>query len=229
MWTTYIWQPFNKRGAARRLVEWTPGESRLDILDGAYRILVGLALEWILTSSNRTQRDTATKGLVRLFTDNLPPRNAASDGSCFANELLLRPPLVGQRLHRIADDGATPFSEDSVANGYGTNYVPGFENRSYGDSVYDARQRLAGLYNYEIPVTLTIRSTPVLNTAFGGWHFAGITALQSGFPITIYDGGVYNSLYCDQFSFVNCPDVPNTSTFHIKQKIQEALATTGSM
>jgi len=50
----------------------------------------------------------------------------------------------------------------------------------------------------------------------GGWNFAGITALQSGFPVTIYDGGVYNSLYCDEFSFVNCPDVPNTSTFRIK-------------
>jgi hypothetical protein len=40
--------------------------------------------------------------------------------------------------------------------------------------------------------------------------------LQSGFPVLIYDAGVYNSLYCDQFSFVSCPDVPNTSTFNIK-------------
>jgi hypothetical protein len=105
--------------------------------------------------------------------------------------------------------------EDSVANGYGTNYVPGFEHQSYGDSVYDARQRLVGLYNYEIPVTQGMRGTPWLRSALGGWHFSGITTLQNGFPITIYDAGVYNSLYCDQFSFVNCPDVPNTSTFHI--------------
>jgi Carboxypeptidase regulatory-like domain len=103
--------------------------------------------------------------------------------------------------------------EDSVANGYGTNYVPGFENRSYGNSVYDARQRLAALYNYEIPVAW--HGPALLHSALGGWHFSGITALQSGFPITIYDGGVFNSLYCDQFSFVNCPDVPDTSTFHI--------------
>ncbi|MGB9148490.1 MAG: carboxypeptidase-like regulatory domain-containing protein, partial [Acidobacteriaceae bacterium] len=103
--------------------------------------------------------------------------------------------------------------EDSVANGYGTNYVPGFENQSYGDSVYDARQRLAALYNYEIPVAF--RGSALLRSALNGWHFSGITALQTGFPITIYDEGVFNSLYCDQFSFVNCPDVPNTSTFHI--------------
>ena len=57
--------------------------------------------------------------------------------------------------------------------------------------------------------------TPFLRSALVGWHFSGITTLQTGFPITIYDAGVYNSLYCDQFSFVNCPDVPNTSTFHI--------------
>lgn len=106
--------------------------------------------------------------------------------------------------------------EDSVANGYGTNYVPGFEYLSYGDSVYDARQRLVGLYNYEIPVPQAIAGNAFLRSAFSGWHFSGITALQSGFPVTVYDGGVFNSLYCDQFSFVNCPDVPVTSTFHIK-------------
>jgi hypothetical protein len=74
LWTTtYLWESFSKRGAARRLVEWTTGESKLDILDDASRGLIGLALGWILTSSNRTQRDTATKGLVRLFTDRLQP------------------------------------------------------------------------------------------------------------------------------------------------------------
>ena len=108
--------------------------------------------------------------------------------------------------------------EDSVANGYGTNYVPGFEHLSYGDSAYDARQRLVGVYNYEVPLPQAIRNTPLVRPTLGGWHFAGITALQSGFPITIYDAGVFNSLYCDQFSFVNCPDMPNTSTFHIKTR-----------
>lgn len=106
--------------------------------------------------------------------------------------------------------------EDSVANGYGTNYVPGFTHLSYGDSVYDARQRFVAAYNYGIPLPQSMRDQPVVNHLLGGWHFSGITTLQNGFPITIYDGGVFNSLYCDQFSFVNCPDMPNTSTFHIK-------------
>ena len=106
--------------------------------------------------------------------------------------------------------------EDSVANNYGTNYIPGFEYLSYGNSVYDARQRLAARYNYGIPLPHGMGENPLGRYALGGWHFSGITALQSGFPVTIYDAGVYNSLYCDEFSFVNCPDVPNTSTFHIK-------------
>lgn len=106
--------------------------------------------------------------------------------------------------------------EDSVANGYGTNYVPGFEYLSHGNSVYDARQRLVGIYNYEIPLLQSMRDQTYLRTLLGGWHLSGITTLQSGFPVTVYDGGVFNSLYCDQFSFVNCPDVPVTSTFHIK-------------
>ena len=106
--------------------------------------------------------------------------------------------------------------EDSVANGYGINYVPGFQQLSYGDSAYDARNRFVALYNYEIPLTQGMRDITALRYALGGWHVSGVTALQTGFPITVYDGGVYNSLYCDQFSFVNCPDVPVTSTFHIK-------------
>ncbi|MGB6690837.1 MAG: carboxypeptidase-like regulatory domain-containing protein [Terracidiphilus sp.] len=106
--------------------------------------------------------------------------------------------------------------EDSVANGYGTNYVPGYQYLSYGDSAYDAPQRLVGIYNYGIPVPHRVRDVAYLRSALNGWHISGITALQNGFPVTVYDGGVYNSLYCDQFSFVNCPDVPVTSTFHIK-------------
>ena len=106
--------------------------------------------------------------------------------------------------------------EGSAANGLGTNWVPGFQALSYGDSDYDARQRLAALYNYEIPLPHVLHENAYMRSVLGGWHLSGITALQSGFPVTIYDAGVYNSLYCDQFSFISCPDVPDTSTFRIK-------------
>lgn len=108
--------------------------------------------------------------------------------------------------------------ESSVANGLGTNWVPGFQYLGYGDSDYDARHRLVGLYNYEIPLLHNMNQSGVIRYILGGWHFTGVTALQTGFPVTIYDGGVYNSLYCDQFEFGSCPDVPNTSTFHIRSQ-----------
>ena len=106
--------------------------------------------------------------------------------------------------------------EDSVANGYNVNSFPGFEHLSYGDSAYDARQRLVGLYNYGIPLPHGFGGNTLARTMLGGWHVSGVTALQTGFPVTVFDNGVFNSLYCDQFSFVECPDTPNTSTFHIK-------------
>ena len=47
----------------------------------------------------------------------------------------------------------------------------------------------------------------------------GVTALQTGFPVTIQDKGTPNSLYCNagQFlSYYNCPDTPDASSFNIK-------------
>ena len=84
--------------------------------------------------------------------------------------------------------------EDSVANGYGTNYVPGFEYLSYGDSAYDARQRFVALYNYQIPVPHSFSGNAGARWALAGWHVSGVTALQTGFPVTVYDAGVYLSL-----------------------------------
>ena len=72
-------------------------------------------------------------------------------------------------------------------------------NRSYGDSVFDARERLVGLFNYDISVT----GRSGTHSALGGWHFSGIANCKPGSrsPSTMRED---NSLYCDQFSFVNC-------------------------
>jgi hypothetical protein len=65
-----------------------------------------------------------------------------------------------------------------------------------------------------------MRDHYVINEALGGWHFAGITALQSGNPVSIGDVGLNSSLYCNgaDFFFYQCPDTPNTSTFNIPRK-----------
>lgn len=105
--------------------------------------------------------------------------------------------------------------ESSGFNGLGTNTFPGFEGLSYGDSDYDARQRLVASYIYAIPLLPSWHNL-LVREAIGGWNLSGMTALQSGFPVTITDAGTYNSLYCDAYTYYNCPDTPNTSSFRIK-------------
>ena len=114
-------------------------------------------------------------------------------------------------------DNASGY-ESSGANGRGVNSVPGFEYLNYGNSDYDARQRLATSYNYEVPIFHSWQDELVLREALSGWHISGVTALQTGFPVTIQDKGTPNSLYCNagQFlSYYNCPDTPDTSSFNI--------------
>jgi len=106
--------------------------------------------------------------------------------------------------------------ESSGFNGLGVNTFPGYQYLSYGDSDYDARQRLALLYNYEIPIFASWKDNVFAREAVGGWHLSGVTALQTGFPVTILNEGAFTSLYCDRFSYYSCPDNPNTSTYNIQ-------------
>ncbi|MGH9467802.1 MAG: carboxypeptidase regulatory-like domain-containing protein, partial [Terriglobales bacterium] len=84
-------------------------------------------------------------------------------------------------------------------------------NRFYGDSNFDAPQRLVAHYTYALP----FRGNGKLGNALvSGWHIAGITTLQMGTPIHITDlaDGFYGvtSLTCPGFaSFYECWDVPN--------------------
>jgi hypothetical protein len=105
--------------------------------------------------------------------------------------------------------------ESSGFNGPGTNTIPGFQHLSYGNSDYDARHRFVASYDYEVPLLASMKQNFIVQETLGGWHLAGVTAFQSGFPIDITDFSTYNSLYCDAFSYYACPDIPVTSTFHI--------------
>jgi hypothetical protein len=106
--------------------------------------------------------------------------------------------------------------ESAGFNGRGVNFIPGYQYLSYGDSDYDARQRLATSYNYEVPLFSSWNDKFALREALGGWHISGVTALQTGFPVTIKDEGAVNSLYCNAFWYYYCPDTPSTSSFNIK-------------
>lgn len=149
---------------------------------------------------------------------------AHTDGASSYNALQVQ--LTKLTTHNLYFNVAYTYShaldnasglESSGFNGRGTNWVPGFQYLSYGDSDYDARQRIVFLYNYGIPLPHSWNQHILPREILGGWHLTGITALQTGFPISIYESGDNNSLYCNGYgvAYYNCPDVPQTSTFHL--------------
>ena len=93
--------------------------------------------------------------------------------------------------------------------------MPGYEYLNYGSSDFDARQRLAATYVYSLPAVGFLRENAILRGALAGWGLSGITALQTGFPISILTG-TNRSLWCDSDSKFGCADNPNTSSFKIK-------------
>jgi Carboxypeptidase regulatory-like domain len=104
-----------------------------------------------------------------------------------------------------AEDDGSSF-ENSAFGTRGTN--PFINKLNWGDSGFDARQRLVAGYQYEIPVPHALTSNGALSRAFKGWRVAGNTTLQSGFPINLSDSG-FRSGTCWEFSFYGCPDNPN--------------------
>ncbi|HVN94054.1 MAG TPA: carboxypeptidase regulatory-like domain-containing protein [Terracidiphilus sp.] len=107
--------------------------------------------------------------------------------------------------------------ESSGFNGRGMNNVPGFQHLNYGDSDFDARHRVVASYDYKVPLLQAMNENFAIKEILGDWHVAGITVLQTGFPVTILDEGTYRSLYCDLWVYYGCPDEPNLSNFNIKE------------
>lgn len=93
-------------------------------------------------------------------------------------------------------------------------YTPGFTYLNYGDSDYDARHRFVTSYVYEIPITAGMNKNLLMREALGGWEIAGITTLQTGFPIP-FSEGLTRSLWCDN-SYFGCGEVPELSNAHLK-------------
>jgi hypothetical protein len=86
------------------------------------------------------------------------------------------------------------------------NVIPSDFNLTYGNSAFDARHRLAAEYLYQIP-DWGFHHLPSRITK--GWTIAGVTSLQTGFPINLTDSG-FHSLQCTPvISFYGCWDRPN--------------------
>jgi hypothetical protein len=86
------------------------------------------------------------------------------------------------------------------------NVIPSNFNLTYGNSAFDARHRLALEYLYQIP-DWGFHHLPSRLTR--GWTFAGVTSLQTGFPIALSDSG-FHSLQCNaNVSDFGCWDRPD--------------------
>jgi len=151
-----------------------------------------------------------------------------TDGSSNYNSLQVK--LNKQMTHGLyyiiaytyshALDNGSSFESSGFGNSndlVGTNWVPGFRQLSYGNSEFDARNTFRAGYGYVVPIFSSWKQHYLVNEALGGWNITGITTLQSGNPVSIGETGLNRSLWCNDasFSFYNCPDNPNTSTFDI--------------
>lgn len=93
--------------------------------------------------------------------------------------------------------------ENLAFNGLGVNtFLP---RLNWGDSGFDARQRLVLSYDYTIPMPGSLTGSAWGGRLLNGWRISGITTAQTGFPITVTNPN-FTSLTCNAFSFFSCPD-----------------------
>lgn len=147
----------------------------------------------------------------------------SSNGNSNYNSLQIQ--LQKAETHGLSFDLAYTYShalddasglESSGFNGRGYNSYPGFQYLNYGNSDFDARQRISYSLTYQVPTFLFMQRNIIMREGLAGWTISGYGALQTGNPITVYENGDYRSLWCDSDNYYDCPDSPNTSDFNEK-------------
>ena len=93
----------------------------------------------------------------------------------------------------------------SFENAQGT-VVPGNFGATYGNSGFDARQRLVVEYLYQIP-DWGFHHLPSKLTK--GWTISGITSLQTGFPVGLSESDSRTLQCSPNVTFYGCWDRPN--------------------
>lgn len=109
-------------------------------------------------------------------------------------------------------DTGSSFEDTGFANSGERGYNQYKPSLNYGDSSFDARQRLVFSPIYVVPFRQGGSAFSPANLALAGWQISAVTTVATGFPYDISYGGYGTSasLYCDiDYSFYACPDVPN--------------------
>jgi hypothetical protein len=117
---------------------------------------------------------------------------------------------ISYTLAHSLDDAS---SYENAGYGQGRGYNEFDKQLNYGNSTFDARQRLVIAPIYTVPTFRGHSLYSPINLALSGWQISFITTLATGFPFDIsYSGGSANSLWCSPGeSFYACPDEPNQS------------------
>jgi hypothetical protein len=99
-------------------------------------------------------------------------------------------------------------SYENVGSGSAMN--PFNLESNYGDSAYDARQRVVVSYSYEIPSVRQYQSFQAIPSRLtDGWRVGGITTFQTGFPIDTTDSADNSDTCYAEESHYGCSDRPN--------------------
>lgn len=127
-------------------------------------------------------------------------------------------------------DTASSFENSGYGNDGARGYNQYKPSLNYGDSTYDARQRIVFSPVYTVPFKHGSSEFSPYNLLVSGWQVSGIVTAATGFPYDIsYAGGTSRSLWCDAgMSFYACPDVPN-QTAPLVRGNPRARATGGSL
>ncbi len=100
-----------------------------------------------------------------------------------------------------------------------------------GDSAFDARHRLVASYSWELPSAF--HSNGIFHSIVDGWTITGVTTLQTGFPLTVYDSSD-RSLLCNGIALQNigCEDTAQylgsggVATFDARTSVDSKTAAT---
>lgn len=126
-----------------------------------------------------------------------------------------------------AQDAASNFENSGFGSAGARGYNQYDTTRNWGDSLFDARQRLVFSPVYITPSLKNGSWYSPLNLAVSGWEISAIATVATGLPFDISYGGfgTSKSLWCAiNSSYYACPDAPQqiapiNKDFNIRNRI----------
>lgn len=110
-WSVYLHESWGSRSAVDRLVDWASTVQSDSVIEDEVIDLCSTALAWMLTTSNRSLRDNATKALVNLLTGQLEAVSRLVERFADVDD-----PYVTERVYAVAY-GTAMRSNDSAEVG----------------------------------------------------------------------------------------------------------------